>query len=113
MSSVAWTYQPGSTRAMIKGVCARIAERAGVPVWMPRLAFLIFGLAHWLVALIVYFVMSKLFCAQRFAAFAAPPPPNPVHERFAALDRRLADMEAATLAEEAGLRRAFRDLERG
>jgi phage shock protein PspC (stress-responsive transcriptional regulator) len=114
MSAATWnTYHPNSAHAMIKGVCARIADRAGVPVWIPRLAFLIFGLAHWLIAVIAYFVMSKFFCAGRATPHAPTQvqPQNPVHERFAALDRRLADMEAATLNQEADLRRAFRDLE--
>jgi len=33
--------------------------------------------------------------------------------RFRALDKRIADMEHAVISEEYGLRRAFRDLERG
>ena len=102
---------------IIRGVCARIADRAGVPVWMPRTAFVIFGVLHWILALIAYFVMARYMCAKRgFArmdpAPMAPPQPN-VRDRFSALDARLADLEAATVQQESSLRRAFRDLERG
>jgi phage shock protein PspC (stress-responsive transcriptional regulator) len=105
---------------MIKGVCARIADSAGVPVWMPRTAFIIFGLLHWFFAVVAYIVIYKLICPARNWAVrnSVPPagftaPQNDVRNRFAALDRRLAEMEAATLQQEASLRRAFRDLERG
>lgn len=120
---------------LIKGVCARLAERAGVAVWMPRAAFVIFGLLHWVVALVLYFVMARYLCPNRTGSFAprtmrswfftgrsrprvVPPVArydgdDAVRQRFSALDRRLAEMEAASLAQEAGLRRAFRDLERG
>ncbi len=102
--------------ALIKGVC-----RAGVPVWMPRTAFIIFGLLHWFFAVVAYIVMYKLISpACTWAARTSVPPTstgyttpqNDVRNRFAALDRRLAEMEAATLQQEASLRRAFRDLER-
>ena len=100
---------------IIKGVCARIAERAGVPVWMPRVAFLIFGVLHWLLAVIAYFVLTKLLCRTRTADLMPlrdGPPPSAVRDRFSALDARLAAMEASTLQQENSLRRAFRDLER-
>ncbi len=102
---------------LIKGVCARIAERAGVPAWMPRAAFLMFGLMHWLLAVIAYVVLAKLLCG-RTRVGSAPdefstesPPPGVVRDRFSALDARLADLERASL-QESDLRRAFRDLER-
>jgi phage shock protein PspC (stress-responsive transcriptional regulator) len=105
-----------AAHGMIRGVCARIAERAEIPVWVPRAAFVIFGVMHWLVAVIVYFVMSQALCTRRRYAEPAiapqPPAPGSVQDRFAALDRRLAELEAATMNQEAGLRRAFRDLER-
>ena len=100
---------------IIKGVCARIAERAGVPVWMPRAAFLIFGVLHWLLAVIAYFVLTKMLCRTRTADLMPiqdGPPPSAVRDRFSALDARLAAMEASTLQQENTLRRAFRDLER-
>jgi phage shock protein PspC (stress-responsive transcriptional regulator) len=113
-----FTRQDWATRdtGIIKGVCARISERAGVPAWMPRVAFVIFFMLHWFFAALLYFVLSRLMCrGQMLAAapMAASAPPSPVRDRFGALDRRLADLEAATLQQESNLRRAFRDLERG
>jgi len=115
MSAATWSYrEANNAHAIIRGVCARIAQTAGVPVWMPRAAFVIFGLMHWLLALIAYFVMSRLMClGRKYAAQPQPlsPTQSAVRDRFSALDSRLADMEAATLQQEASLRRAFRDLE--
>ena len=100
---------------IIRGVCARIAQRAGLPVWVPRAAFLIFGVLHWLLAIIAYFVLTKVLCRTRTADLLPVldgPPPSAVRDRFSALDARLAAMEASTLQQENTLRRAFRDLER-
>ncbi len=106
----------GTERSLLKGVCASVAERAGVPVWVPRTAFLIFGLLHWVLAVILYVVLAKMLCpaARRMTVHFSPPPPEygGVRDRFSALDARLAELEAATLQQEAGLRRKFRDLER-
>jgi phage shock protein PspC (stress-responsive transcriptional regulator) len=103
----------------ISGVCADIGRRAAVPPWVPRAGFVIFGLLHWVLALILYFVLSHyMFAKLRPAARFAPPPAPPtddfsgVRERFRGLDERLANLEAATLRSESELRRAFRDLER-
>ena len=100
---------------LIKGVCAHIAERAGLPAWMPRAAFLMFGVMHWLLAVIAYVVLAKLLCGTRAGrlpdGLGAAPPPGGVRDRFSALDARLADLERASL-QDADLRRAFRDLER-
>ncbi len=103
----------------ISGVCADIARRAAVPAWVPRAGFVIFGLLHWVLALILYFVLSHyMFPKQPAAARFAPPPRQPmddfsgVRERFRGLDERLSNLEAATLRSESELRRAFRDLER-
>jgi phage shock protein PspC (stress-responsive transcriptional regulator) len=103
----------------ISGVCADIALRAGVPPWMPRAGFLIFGLIHWVLALILYFVLAHyMFRAprapRRFTPAAWPPAEDfsGVRERFRCLDERLSNLEAATLRSESELRRAFRDLER-
>ena len=107
----------GPERRVIRGVCAHVAERAGVPVWMPRAAFVIFGLLHWLLAIIAYVVLVRVLGLRRRAVpfVAAPdgPPVGAVRDRFSALDARLAAMEAASLQQETDLRRAFRDLERG
>jgi phage shock protein PspC (stress-responsive transcriptional regulator) len=106
----------------VSGVCADIAARAAVPVWLPRAAFVIFGLMHWLLAAILYFALSRILyphvVARVRARFTAPPSPPAgqvfatAQERFRNLDERLANLEAATLRSESELRRAFRDLER-
>ena len=103
---------------LIRGVCAQIAERAGVPAWMPRAAFLMFGVVHWLLAVIAYVILAKLLCGGRTRAAGVPPdafesapPSGAVRDRFTALDARLADLGRASL-QESDLRRAFRDLER-
>lgn len=106
-----------SPRKLIRGVCAEIAERAGVAVWMPRAAFIVFGLLHWFLAIVLYIVLVKIMSPVRQRRFARPqqqmPSTGPVRDRLSALDARLAELEAATLQQESSLRRQFRDLERG
>jgi len=101
---------------LIRGVCADLAARAGTVVWLPRAAFVLLGLMHWFWAVVLYVVLARTLCAAR-TRFAVPVSPAPdtvgVRDRFGALDARLANLEAATLHDEAGLRRAFRDLEAG
>ena len=100
---------------LLRGVCAELAARAGTAVWLPRAAFLVFAALHWFLAIVLYVVLAKTLCAGqprlRPARWAAGPALSGVRDRFGALDARLADLEAATLREEAGLRRAFHDLE--
>ncbi len=116
---------------MIGGVCAELADRSGLPVWLVRAFAVALLLMHAGVMLVVYFGMALWLrnrngsCAGRswggtdFGATArpepAPPPPSwdrdGLTTRFSRLDRRLADMERAALDREMGLRRAFRDLD--
>jgi phage shock protein PspC (stress-responsive transcriptional regulator) len=106
----------------ISGVCADIAERAALPVWVPRAGFVVFGMMHWLLAAILYFALARILRprtrdAQRspFTAPTSPPPPygfGPLQDRYRNLDARLSTLEAATVRNEEELRRAFRDLER-
>ncbi len=111
-----WQSRDLRDTGIIRGVCARVAERAGVPVWMPRAAFVIFGILHWLLAIIAYWALTKAMHLgrRRPAPVLTPEPPqaSAVRDRFSALDARLAAMEAASLEQESHLRRAFRDLER-
>ena len=101
---------------LIRGVCAEIAERAGTAAWLPRAVFLAFALLHWFLAIVLYIVLVKILNvrALRKAPMSRAYQPDTVgvRDRLGVLDARLASLEAATLREEAGLRRAFRDLER-
>ncbi len=123
--SVTMSYGPTSYKMAearrprwVSGVCADIARRAAVPAWVPRAGFVIFGLLHWVLALILYFVLSHYMFAKPKAEKRFTPPMRPmddydgVRERFHGLDQRLSNLEAATLRSESELRRAFRDLER-
>jgi phage shock protein PspC (stress-responsive transcriptional regulator) len=100
------------------GVCADIADRAAVPAWMPRAAFILLGLVHFVAALILYFFLAYVLSPRRSGAARFAPPRQAaddfsgVRARFRGLDERLSNLEAATLRSEAELRRAFRDLER-
>jgi phage shock protein PspC (stress-responsive transcriptional regulator) len=121
-------------RGVICGVCARLGERSGVPVIILRVAAVILLLAHAFATFIIYMIAAAWMRRPQPAAqrdFRAPggprastgswgpsAPPPPVWDqgglmnRFDRLDERLARMEAEAFHNEAGLRRAFRDLER-
>jgi phage shock protein PspC (stress-responsive transcriptional regulator) len=119
-ATMSYGSMPVGRPRWISGVCADIARRAAVSPWIPRAGFVIFGLLHWVLALILYFVLAHyMFRRPHAGPRYAPPPPaarpeafSGVQERFRHLDERLANLEAATLRSEAELRRAFRDLER-
>jgi phage shock protein PspC (stress-responsive transcriptional regulator) len=127
-------YQVQRPSRMVCGVCAELAERSGLPVWMVRVGALILLVSHAALAGVIYIGLALWLrggngaCAGRswrgadFGATTArpePPPPPPAWDRdglttrFSRLDRRLADMERAALDREMGLRQAFRDLDRG
>jgi phage shock protein PspC (stress-responsive transcriptional regulator) len=111
----------------IWGVCADLADRAAVPVWIPRAAFVVFAFLHCFLAGVLYVGLAYLLCPSKRAqnrCRPAPPRPNfaeaafstsnfaTTDQRFRNLDQRLSDLEAATIDRESELRRAFRDLER-
>lgn len=119
-------------RGLICGVCARLAERSGVPVIVLRVAAVILLLGHALSTFIVYMIAAAWMrrpqpgTQREFRAPGGSPVPGgwspsappPVWDqgglvnRFDRLDERLARMEAEAFHSEVGLRRAFRDLER-
>ncbi len=107
-------------RAMICGVCLRITETTGLPVWVPRVAFIVLALQHAILSVLLY-VGAAAFCHRRAApGFTATPRPAPqpfsppsgseLRDRFSRLEERLAAMEAEAMQNEASLRRSFRDL---
>jgi phage shock protein PspC (stress-responsive transcriptional regulator) len=108
-------------RGMICGVCVRMATNTGLPVWVPRAAFVVLGLMHLVLAAILY-VAAAAICHRCNGQAVAPPAPRPFYPaggeaetmraRFARLDARLAAMEAESLRNEAGLNREFRNLDR-
>lgn len=116
-------------RGVICSVCATLAAQSGVPVLLIRAAAVILLIAHGLLTIVVYLLAAawmrrppKTWQASRWSepdtgTRPRPEPPrdwhcNELHARFHGLDERLARMEAETYRNEAGLRRAFHDLER-
>jgi phage shock protein C len=125
-----WGFYRDTRRGWIAGVCAGIAERAGIKPFWVRLAFVgLCCIEHAIPAILLYIVLTVIlqrhsgapraapaasYFAERFQA--APPGPLPsggvaeVSAQFAALDARLNRLEAAVTAEDLLLRRKFRDL---
>jgi len=116
-------------RGWVAGVCAGIAERLQIGCGWVRLAFIVLGLAaHGIIALLLYIalvvgmkkrpVMMGEATRPYAAPFSAPPPPplypnsnlGALKTRFAALDARLNNIEAAVTSEDVSLRRKFKDL---
>lgn len=87
-------------RPMISGVCAWMADRSGVPVWIIRVVALALLLAHAPLMLIGYFVAAYLIRRQARVADAGWSGTAGVPDRFAHLDRRVAEMEEAAWREE-------------
>jgi len=118
-TTMSYRSAPIMQGSWISGVCADIAERAAVPVWLPRAAFVVFGIIHWLLAAILYFALARIMRPRTRSEVRdrfAPPPPSygvgPLQQRFRSLDERLSNLEAATVRNETELRRAFWELER-
>lgn len=113
---------------MVAGVCAGIAKYYGWNANGLRIGLVLLSLFAFPLPLIVYIVAAFIMKAE---------PPGPIYQtaeeerfwrtfstrpkatfselkhRFRALDGRLAALESAVTSDEYGLRKAFRDLERG
>jgi phage shock protein C len=124
-----------TSEGWIAGVCAGIGERLHIHPIAIRLAFLLLGTVHHgFVAVLLYFILAFLLKPRAGAAASSSPagvemayrdladtvtspfgsaPGRRVAElknRFAALDGRLNNLEAAVMSDEISLRRKFRDL---
>ena len=113
-------YRPAPVRGpsgLLFGVCADLAYRAGMPVWMPRTVFVVGGLMHFWLAVVIYgvFAYAKRHAIRTNGIGArtvwreAPTAASGLRDKFGSLDRRLSDLEAAT-SSEWELRRQFRDM---
>jgi phage shock protein PspC (stress-responsive transcriptional regulator) len=89
-------------RPMISGVCAWMADQSAVPVWIIRVVALVLTIAHAPLMVIGYFVAAYLIRREARAAGEGwtPGVSDGVPDRFAHLDQRIADMEAAAWREE-------------
>jgi phage shock protein PspC (stress-responsive transcriptional regulator) len=114
-------------RRVICGVCATLADRSGVPTWIIRVVAVCLLVAHTLLTTVVYLCAAawmrrpaagtlRDFSCDTRGGPGAPPSAwdrDGLVNRFNRLDGRLSRMEREALDREAGLRRAFRDLDRG
>ncbi len=116
------------TERMIAGVCGGVAEYFGWEVTWVRLAW---AASFFFIGpfTILAYVIAAILMKKREPAPARPMPEDErfwrtvstrprmgfseIKHKFRALDKRIAEMEHAVISEEYGLRRAFRDLERG
>ncbi|MEL6364069.1 MAG: envelope stress response membrane protein PspC [Pseudomonadota bacterium] len=115
--------------SMFAGVCGGIAEYFGWEVTWVRIAwagsFFILGP----LSIFAYIIAAIVTKKRPLGGVSRPMPEDErfwrtvstrprvgfaeIKHKFRALDKRIADMEHAVVSEEYGLRRAFRDLERG
>jgi phage shock protein C len=118
-------------KAKVAGVCAGIADYFGIKVKFVRLAFILGSVIPPLfpAGIIAYGVLAFVLkpgepMATRYAdpeeeqfwrAYSVRPKAtmSELKHRFRAIDARIAQMEHAVTSNEFGLRREFRDLERG
>jgi phage shock protein C len=119
-----WTMQYGLYRdpqhGWVMGVCAGLAQWRGIKTSWVRIGFVLFGLLlHAIPAVLLYAALAVLMKPAPLAGperFSAPQPPAftptlaPLQARFAALDARLNQIEAAVTSEDIALRRQFRDI---
>lgn len=111
-------------RALIAGVCAELADRFGLPVWLLRVVVIFaFCDANWTTG-ICYVAVTVALRTRLIDLLPArmrpsrPPwgdaPADPGYQlqrdRFSALELRLARLEAAVTSDELKLRARFRDI---
>jgi phage shock protein PspC (stress-responsive transcriptional regulator) len=99
-------YQVQHSCRMICGVCADIADRIGIPVWLVRVAAVLLLVAHPPLTVAVYFGAAIFLRGRAPATWRANAPPawdrDGLGARFRRLDERLARMESAALDREMG-----------
>lgn len=115
-------------RAKVAGVCAGLAEYFGWRVKLVRLATILATIFFFPFPAIAYCAAAVLIKPDNgqpafvdaeevrfWRTFSTRPKAtfSELKHRFRALDARLADLESAVVSDEYGLRKAFRDLERG
>jgi phage shock protein PspC (stress-responsive transcriptional regulator) len=95
-------YRFQHNRPMISGVCAWMADQSAVPVWLIRVVALALTFAHAPLMIIGYFVGAYLIRREARATSGVPAvgAGAGVPDRFADLDRRIAEAEAAAWREE-------------
>jgi phage shock protein C len=120
------------TDGWITGVCAGIADRLGIkPFWVRIAVALITAIGHFIGPAIVYLLLAFLMKPRDEAGAAAPAGVQTAYRdltdsvapaaaagrrvtelktRFARLDARLNNLEAAVTSDELSLRRKFRDI---
>ncbi len=116
----------------ITGVCAGLADRIGIkPIWIRLLVAIITVTGHCIGPAIGYLLLAFFIKPRNEAGSASPAgvqmayrdladsvtPAGPsgrrvaeLKSRFASLDARLNNMEAAVMSDELSLRRKFRDI---
>jgi phage shock protein PspC (stress-responsive transcriptional regulator) len=85
---------------MISGVCAWMADQSAVPVWIIRVVALVLTMAHAPLMIVGYFVGAYLIRREARMAGTMPVTGGAVPDRFADMDRRMAEAEAAAWREE-------------
>lgn len=116
------------SRGKIAGVCVGLAEYFGWNVKMTRVAAILLTVFFFPLPIFVYIAAAIIMKtdlqplnttdpeSERFwRTFTTRPKVtfSELKHRFRALDARIADIESAVVSDEYGLRKAFRDLERG
>jgi phage shock protein PspC (stress-responsive transcriptional regulator) len=90
-------------RPMISGVCAWMADRSGVPVWVIRVVSLALLVVHAPLMIIGYFVGAYPIRRETRVArngWQAQQDSTGMTDRFAHIDRRVAEIEEAAWREQ-------------